>query len=94
MPPAQRPIATPERAHPRTEAERPAQEFDWTAKGAVTPVKDQGQCGSCWSFGTTGDVEGTHFLAGNKLVALSEQELVSCDTKQDQGCNGGLQDGR
>jgi len=71
----------------------PPASFDWTTKGAVTPVKDQGQCGSCWSFGTTGDVEGTHFLAGNKLVALSEQELVSCDTKsQDQGCNGGLQE--
>lgn len=71
----------------------PPASFDWTTKGAVTPVKDQGQCGSCWSFGTTGDLEGTHFLAGNKLVALSEQELVSCDTKsQDKGCNGGLQE--
>ena len=46
---------------------------------------------SCWSFGTTGDIEGTWFLAGNKLTSLSEQELVSCD-KTDAGCGGGLQE--
>jgi C1A family cysteine protease len=73
--------------------EAPPTEFDWTTKGAVTPVKDQGQCGSCWSFGTTGDIEGTYFLAGNDLISLSEEELVQCDTRgEDQGCNGGLQE--
>jgi C1A family cysteine protease len=77
-------------AEPTTQAA--PNSFDWRTQNKVTPVKDQGQCGSCWAFSCTESIESVYVISkginGNQMPALAPQQIVDCD-KGDAGCNGG-----
>ncbi|KDO33340.1 hypothetical protein SPRG_02147 [Saprolegnia parasitica CBS 223.65] len=72
-----------------TQAQEEATEIDWTTSACMSPVRDQGVCGSCWAFAAVGAVEAAHCLVTNSLVDFSEQQLVSCASSAGYGCRGG-----
>merc|ERR1719322_1575025 len=73
------------------QAKSMASSVDWRDSGAITEIKDQGQCGSCWAFGATASMEAAHWEKYGSTVQMSEQQVVDCDTR-DGGCNGGWYD--
>ncbi|KAH0970809.1 hypothetical protein GBA52_022965 [Prunus armeniaca] len=87
---AQNCSATTKGSHELTDAVLPESK-NWREEGIVTPVKDQGHCGSCWTFSTTGALEAAYVQAFGKQISLSEQQLVDCaGAFNNFGCHGGL----
>lgn len=90
-------ITTPQNCSATNKKRRPLEgvdlpvSIDWRTKGVITPVKNQGSCGSCWTFSTTGCLEAHHAIRTGKLISLSEQQLVDCaQAFKNHGCKGGL----
>jgi len=83
-----RPVKPLVLSNKRSVEQAPSGAIDWVAKGMTTPIKDQGQCGSCWAFSTTETVESANLIAGKTVVPGAPQEIVDCDSS-DSGCNGG-----
>ncbi|AQK47112.1 hypothetical protein Zm00014a_017330 [Zea mays] len=93
VPAARRGAVVGERYRHDGAAEELPESVDWREKGAVAPVKNQGQCGSCWAFSAVSSVESVNQIVTGEMVTLSEQELVECSTDGgNSGCNGGLMD--
>lgn len=81
----------PEKTYKSTEKLDAPDSMDWTSRGAVTGIKDQGQCGSCWAFSATGALEGLNYLNTSQLKSFSEQQLLECSKSYgNMGCNGGI----
>jgi len=81
-------LPVPERA--LEEVSAPPASWNWATQGAVTPIKNQQQCGSCWAFSTTGTLEGLNFINNKNLLSFSEQQLVDCSGSYgNEGCDGG-----
>lgn len=77
---------------PKTLQQTPTN-VDWRTQGAVNPVKNQGQCGSCWAFSAIAALESASKISGYSLYSMSEQQLVDCSAAEgNHGCNGGLMD--
>ncbi|KAK4260116.1 hypothetical protein QN277_003273 [Acacia crassicarpa] len=88
-------VVTAKSASPRyalNDSDKLPSHVDWRLQAALTPIKDQGSCGSCWAFSTVATVEAINKIESGELVSLSEQELVDCDTSHNNGCHGGLMD--